>query len=957
MPAAIPAIVAIGAYAAGAITVAQLVATLVASALSAIMSFALKTKPDKPTISNRRQQLLTTVRDPATARELIVGKTRKGGPMHFFESVDNETVLLMGICLAGHEVEAIDEIYNFDDVMVSQAGEVQGKYRGLVEFEKFLGTDTQPASTILLNNFPGYTANDRLLGIAHIVLKFQFNRDVFNGYPNITAKIRGAKYFDPRDSQTRYGTNAALAFAHYVNHSIYGLPASYDIDMDNTRLIASANECDEDVAIKAGKTLEFDGVDDVIDLGNVLNQTGALTIEARVRPAVVDKPIQRILDKDSGSAGFSLGIVDDKVQFVTQGLSNVVLETAPGHITAATWKSIAGRWDPVASTKTIFVNGAPVAQISGVTGSLVTSPASLRIGNSGFSGQGLHGRPQDIRLWSEARTDTEIAAFHDKTLVGNESDLEGYWKLDEKRGDQAEDATERPTDGLITGAVWVDDDAVIGSQKRYTANGVIFSDQSPGEIMEDLLTAMAGTAVFSGGKWLIRAAAYEPPTVELGEDDAFGPIVIQPKLSGRDLFNAVRGIFISPENQYQSTDFPIITNAGFEAQDGGLRRVEDIELPFTNSVSAAERLGWLHLLRNREQVQCQFPAKLKALRLIGGGTCMLTDPDAGWSSKPFEVLDLEVSPVQSSQNGSEAAPPALGVNLKLRETNPIIYDFNPATDEVPLNPSPDSNLPSPFGNIALISDFVDRTGFEDISSPEQAGWWPGTITGFVPNPLTGHLNVEDQIGAAGDNFDVFDEYVQTPVKKASYESPEIDIEFNDIVRTYIESAFFRGAGEMGRIDITRLYDFRSGATGESFKNWADIWGPIWDDVWALESESQYGGYQKIAKSVKAEGRYFKHKIEVHFIEGAGGYLAAFTPNVDKMTLYQRGAGEVIPTGGKTVTFPFRYHNIPAMSYAVNGAGIRFVTFPSITKVDFNSVMFDQNTDDVGGTMDWESAGV
>ena len=102
-----------------------------------------------------------------------------------------------------------------------------------------------------------------------------------------------------------------------------------------------------------------------------------------------------------------------------------------------------------------------------------------------------------------------------------------------------------------------------------------------------MLSSMAGSAVFSGGKWLIRAGAFESPTVQLTEADARGPIKIQGRRSIRDLFNAVRGTFISPENEYQAADFPIITNSAFEIQDGNQRIVQDIELPFTTSSSTA----------------------------------------------------------------------------------------------------------------------------------------------------------------------------------------------------------------------------------------------------------------------------------------------------------------------------------------------------------------------------------
>jgi hypothetical protein len=116
------------------------------------------------------------------------------------------------------------------------------------------------------------------------------------------------------------------------------------------------------------------------------------------------------------------------VRFITRGLSNVTLDTSAGALTSGTWKRIAAVWNPATGTKTIYVNGVSAASVSSVTGSLVANDTQLKMG------AGYNGRVQDVRLWSEARTGTEIAAFDDKSLIGSESGLEAYWKLDEKRG-------------------------------------------------------------------------------------------------------------------------------------------------------------------------------------------------------------------------------------------------------------------------------------------------------------------------------------------------------------------------------------------------------------------------------------------------------------------------------------------------------------------------------------------
>lgn len=908
-------VIVIGGVSTG-VTVGAVVASALAMALSAGLQAALAPAAAK----SPALKLQSTIKDPIKQRELVVGKIRKGGTIVFIDTVQADSVLLLVVAIAGHEVEAIDEIYFFDDLIVGQDGVIQPKYRGKVEYEIHLGTDNQSASTLMLENSTKWTAEHRLRGIAYVALRVVFAPTLFTQIPNVTCVVRGAKFYDPRDSQTRFTSNAALVIAGYLNHPIYGIPAAYGSDIDNALLITAANACDEDVAIKAGKVLHFDGNKDYIEIGDFLDQTGAITIEARVNPDVVNIAGMQILDKDSGTAGFSLQVESDKIRFITRGLSNVTLDTAGGQMAAATWKHVAGVWNPATGDKIIYINGSAVATAAGVTGTLAVNTTKLRIGDT------LNGSLQDIRLWSVARTPTEVNAFKDKTLTGRETGLAAYWKLDEKIGDRAEDATEIGHDAQITGAVWMDSSEILGTEKRYTANGVIFSDSAPGTIIEELLTSMVGSLVLSGGSWGLRAAVYDAPTKSLSENDARDTIEVQPRRSRRDLFNSVRGTFAAPENKWEQSDFPQVIVPGFETQDGGQRIVQEIVLPYTASSSMAQRIAWLHLLRNREQLSVNFKSKLSGLKLRAGDFCMLSDELLGWTDKEFEVINWQLVQVDDG-----AGNVGLGIDQELRETAAAIYDFNPATDEIPFNPSPNTNLPSPFGEAAIVSAFIDRTGFADIARVEAGGIWPGTFIGMVPNPLTGHLNVDDQLMATGDDFLVFDSYVRVPVAAPVYELPEMDIGFDDQVRTYNEYQIFKVGGQSGGFTFEIEVDYR-----------AEL--------------GEYVGWQRAVKSVVAEGRFFKHRIKFDFSKGTGGYLGEFNAVIDKTLVFQSLVDQVVPPGGRSFLFPEPYHNVPSLSYGVRSAGARTVSFPNISETGFDVLVFDAGAD-VGGTISVKAQGV
>ena len=77
----------------------------------------------------------------------------------------------------------------------------------------YLGTVDQDADPLMQAAFPPgfWTAQHRGRGVAYIAAQFLFDENAFpNGPPNITATVRGARCYDPRDGATRFTTNPAL---------------------------------------------------------------------------------------------------------------------------------------------------------------------------------------------------------------------------------------------------------------------------------------------------------------------------------------------------------------------------------------------------------------------------------------------------------------------------------------------------------------------------------------------------------------------------------------------------------------------------------------------------------------------------------------------------------------------------------------------------------------------------
>ena len=228
-----------------------------------------------------------------------------------------------------------------------------------------------------------------------------------------------------------------------------------------------------------------------------------------------------------------------------------------------------------------------------------------------------------------------------------------------------------------------------GSERRYSCNGVVSLAESPKTIIEGLLSAMAGRCAVQGGTWRLHAGAWRPPEVTLAADDVrAGGLVLATRVSQSENFNAVRGQFVSPENDWQPDDFPAHASDVYLAEDGGERKWRDLSLPFTISAAMAQRLARIELERARRQMTVKLAGKLAAWRAGVGETVMLSYARWGFAAKPFEVQGVSLD-LTASGDGALLLP-----ELILRETSPLVYDWS-ASEEAIYAAAPRTSLPGP----------------------------------------------------------------------------------------------------------------------------------------------------------------------------------------------------------------------------------------------------------------------
>ena len=66
----------------------------------------------------------------------------------------------------------------------------------------------------------------------------------------------------------------------------------------------------------------------------------------------------------------------------------------------------------------------------------------------------LDGNLDELRIWSDIRTQSEIQAKKNLSLTGSEAGLVGYWNFNQGSGTTLTDQTSNNNDGTINGATW-----------------------------------------------------------------------------------------------------------------------------------------------------------------------------------------------------------------------------------------------------------------------------------------------------------------------------------------------------------------------------------------------------------------------------------------------------------------------------------------------------------------------
>jgi len=594
--------------------------------------------------------------DPTAHQQVIYGRTRVGGAIVFKETTDNEKYLHLVVALAGHECDALEEVWLDDERIMFNGPFTDGVQRtsifgfpagtvpynidnnpfvslanfnlglndevsGLVRATFHNGASDQAADTNLVSEVASWTANHRLRGIAYVYLRLAHDPEYFtSGEPRMTFVVKGKKVYDPETQTTGWSDNPALCLRDYLT-SDYGLNCDSS-EIDDVNFIQAKDDCNYGVPqydyTFSTTTTNADPTSGKIRANSTnLNETTAFYID----------------DVDAGGT--------DR-------------QSAFGAITAGSTMVVAPSDDKGLIARFL------VTSVSEQTGYWIINVARV------------------YSLWGTGVFYWNFASANPLTFENN----------------QAVDVIVNTSGGLANAA--------------YTTNGAFTTDATPENIINSMATSAAGNVFYSLGKFQFYAGVSRNATVTLDDDDCVSGLKVQTKRSKRELFNEVHGLYKGWETHWQKSDYPPVVSQSALAEDGDIPSVNNIDLLFTNTKSMANRIAKVLLLRGRQQTQIQGNFGLKAANLAVGDWVTFQNTRLGLDAT-FEVVAWSLAP--NSESG-------ISFNLTLQEISSVVYSWTGDEEPEQINPPVVNVVELGNGLVAPSNRFVSDVTVAAAASDE-----------------------------------------------------------------------------------------------------------------------------------------------------------------------------------------------------------------------------------------------
>lgn len=611
-----------------------------------------------------QQPLTQMIRHPIANRRLVFGRSRLGGIWVFYEKtgVSNEfRHVVLTICEG--PIDAIEAVY-FDEEEVPISG-----------------SPTYDGSNVLLDNVTGtYAGNARIT--THLGDETTLAETVtFSASPNFDAPAHGFQDGD----RIQLATSGTLPTGLSASTDYWVINATandFEVTTDRGSTTAETFTVDDTGTHTATRFVaDFDTASDCTNWTNDHKLLGIAYICVRLRnnpdlyPGLIPNISVRIrgasnIDLDDGTTGYTTNAALCLAHYLRmEDYGPGVPETGIDP-------------DELSNSKQICDENVGLATSGNFTTDFGSDPSQLD--STG------HGRSNGDILFLEGSDLPAPLAEDTAYFVVNATT----------------DALELATSEGGTPITMTDDGTPTHTwrltEKRYSVNGVVDLGLDVEDNRGALAQAMAGDITRSNGYWRIMAGAYVTPTFEITESMLVGEFKLRTETPRRDRVNLIRGNFFDPDSNYQPTSFPAVTNSVYVAEDGGEEIMQQVQLQFTQSAAAAQRIAKIFLEENRRSDSLSLRCSLVAFPAQVGKTVLVTISRYEFVQRPFEVLDASFSVLDGRPT----------VDLELRAIDPAVFAWIHTEEQAQNVPA---SLINPGTKVATITS--SPTGGSGYSFP------------------------------------------------------------------------------------------------------------------------------------------------------------------------------------------------------------------------------------------------
>ena len=157
-----------------------------------------------------------------------------------------------------------------------------------------------------------------------------------------------------------------------------------------------------------------------------------------------------------------------KVGITKYGVKDYYINDSKANLEINKWEHVA--WTYENNLVTVYINGENLGTT--FTRGPLANGAILYWNIIGKSSNSIGGEIDELRIWNDVRTSSEINDYMFINLEGNESNLVAYYMMSNQSGSSLTDNSSNSNTGTISGATWVTSNAPMGIINESYQNNI-----------------------------------------------------------------------------------------------------------------------------------------------------------------------------------------------------------------------------------------------------------------------------------------------------------------------------------------------------------------------------------------------------------------------------------------------------------------------------------------------------